>query len=411
MALPASGAISLSAVNTELGLSSTAAIGMNDSAVRTLFGKASGAIALGDGYGKSNTIPFTGFNTISTFNGSTTTSTFMYGAASNSSGRLVAVGYRSNAGNTNSLPVFSYSDNGSTWTTPAVMGSASSGFYYMYDVACSSSGKYIAVGYYTTTGSDGYCCFSTSTDGATWTTPTQMGSGASANWQMWGVAVNSSGNFVATGYNNASSYAAFSYSSDGTSWTTPAAINGYTSFSRGIRVACNSSGRFVIVGRGAGGPPMSCYSDNGTTWTSPTNVGSISGTFFNVVYSSAGRWVAVGSTNLNGGNGIGIYGTSTDGVNWTSGYTNTSSDYLDLWSVVVDKNGKFVAAGNSTYPTDQAQYITSTNGSTWTTPTAISPGGANRYTIWDSVIQPTTGKISGVGAYAGGPYGIQVLSN
>ena len=56
MALPASGAISLSAVNTELGLSATAAITMNDAAVRTLFGKSSGAITMNDGYGKSNSV-------------------------------------------------------------------------------------------------------------------------------------------------------------------------------------------------------------------------------------------------------------------------------------------------------------------------------------------------------------------
>ena len=57
MALPASGAISLSAVNTELGLSATAQISMNDSVVRTLFGAASGAITMNNGYGKSNRTP------------------------------------------------------------------------------------------------------------------------------------------------------------------------------------------------------------------------------------------------------------------------------------------------------------------------------------------------------------------
>ena len=54
MALTASGAISLNNVNVELGLSGTTLISMNQATVRTLFGKASGAIRMNDGYGKSN---------------------------------------------------------------------------------------------------------------------------------------------------------------------------------------------------------------------------------------------------------------------------------------------------------------------------------------------------------------------
>lgn len=53
MALPASGPISMSMVNTELGIPATTVITLNDAAVRTLFNKSSGAIALSDGYGKS----------------------------------------------------------------------------------------------------------------------------------------------------------------------------------------------------------------------------------------------------------------------------------------------------------------------------------------------------------------------
>lgn len=61
MALPASGAISMNDVNVELGLSGTAQISLNDSAVRTLFAVASGAISMNDGHGKSAIPPVTDF--------------------------------------------------------------------------------------------------------------------------------------------------------------------------------------------------------------------------------------------------------------------------------------------------------------------------------------------------------------
>jgi len=55
MTLPASGAIGLFDVNTELGFTNNAQIGMLCTSVRTLFGDASDAVSMFDGYGKSNT--------------------------------------------------------------------------------------------------------------------------------------------------------------------------------------------------------------------------------------------------------------------------------------------------------------------------------------------------------------------
>jgi len=59
MALQASGAISLSNVNVELGNSSTAQINIGSTSVRTLFGVASGQIKMSDGYGKANDFTLT----------------------------------------------------------------------------------------------------------------------------------------------------------------------------------------------------------------------------------------------------------------------------------------------------------------------------------------------------------------
>ena len=66
MALPSSGQITLNQVNVELGNSGTAQIGMNDSAVRSLFGVASGEIEMSDGYGASSEYVLSGDHSIIT---------------------------------------------------------------------------------------------------------------------------------------------------------------------------------------------------------------------------------------------------------------------------------------------------------------------------------------------------------
>ena len=57
MALPASGTITLSEVNVELGFNSGATITVGSSDVRGLFDVSSGTIAMSNGYGKSSATP------------------------------------------------------------------------------------------------------------------------------------------------------------------------------------------------------------------------------------------------------------------------------------------------------------------------------------------------------------------
>jgi photosystem II stability/assembly factor-like uncharacterized protein len=65
----------------------------------------------------------------------------------------------------------------------------------MLSVTVNSSGLFVAVGY------NGYPVYATSTNGSTWTTPALM-NGSSVAATMYSVTVNSSGLFVAVGYND-----------------------------------------------------------------------------------------------------------------------------------------------------------------------------------------------------------------
>ena len=107
MVLP-TGTISMSQVNTELGRSATASINLNESAVRTLAGVASGTISMNDLRGKSSfTAVFNNAEDIGIINGQQTSSPLTAG-----------YGINTNATCTKYNATF-YGSNGPTaWGTP-----------------------------------------------------------------------------------------------------------------------------------------------------------------------------------------------------------------------------------------------------------------------------------------------------
>jgi hypothetical protein len=282
-----------------------------------------------------------------------------------------------------SVPTFS------NFTTPARMNGSSS-ISRMLGVAVSSTGRFVAVG------SNGLNpnllpVYSTSTDGTTWTTPANMP--GSENCVMESVAVNSSGLFVAVGYNVGGDGAAmFSTSTNGTTWTTPARMNGSTTLAQMYDVAVDSSGRFVAIGSVGGvGQSYFATSTNGTTWTTPATIsgGSVTGPqMFSVAVNSSGLFVAVGYDSGN----TGIYATSTNGTTW-SAPTRMPVTSARLQGIAVNSSGLFVAVGAETG--GAPIYTTSANGSTWATPARMN--GSATIAFMQDIAVDSSGRFVAVG--------------
>jgi hypothetical protein len=395
MTLPASGAISLSAVNTELGLSSTAAITMNDSAVRTLFGVASGAITMNNGYGKTRTISFSGFDALASFNGSTTRGE-AYAIAVNSSGVMAAVGFV--VAYPSSKASYTRSTDGSTWTTPATINGTST-ISRMSGIVALPSGKFVAVGYDPVTNNGGGYV-ATSADGSTWTTPTSIGS---CNWNA--VCYNpTAGRIVAVGDDGGGGQVSSYSDNQGASWSSPAFQT--AAFAIPKAVCWNPVlNMYACVGRGSASKPFWQTSTNGTTWTAPVTITNISGSLNAITVMSSGRFVAVGSTVAAGGGGYGIYGYSDDGATWTTNYTATSTTNADWYGVAINGLNQILAVGYNGQ-NGLPCWTKSTNGTTWTTLANVGTG--SNYGAFTGIATRPDGKFMATGYLTNGGNGYQI---
>ena len=253
------------------------------------------------------------------------------------------------------------------WANVAPMGGSTTNGL-IYGVAVNSSGLFVAVG---SDGINGEAIAAHSTDGITWSQQAHMpGSGIYVN--MNSVAVNSSSLFVGVGFGQGNRPLS-AYSSDGINWSSPAYMNGSAAAAQMQSVAYGN-GKFVAVGFDSSNYPTAAYSSDGMTWTTPAtmNGSSVIAYMYGVTVDSTGRFVAVGYDSSNHA----VAAHSTDGITWTTPATMDVSVTAMMRSVTVNSSGLFVAIGWNTYYEYQVTSYSSDGGATWSI-----PAGNNGYGI------------------------------
>jgi hypothetical protein len=336
MTLPASGAISFNAINSELLDSATTNANINQSSYRQLSGvtTSNSTISLSNFYNKTALL-----NVYLNRGQPAGTNNYLYDIVWN--GSVFCAGGSSGK-------IFT-SPDGITWTERTQLTTTAWG---TYSVGCMAwNGSKFIIG-----ASDGNYTLATSPDGITWTVQSGFNSSTGV-YQPKAIVWSGSKLVIAGDFGTA-------YSTDGITWTK----SGSTGFTFGNSPACIGwNGSVFFIGGTQGN---NATSPDGATWTLRTSFGSnsniylvetIGSTFLLVWYFTTGA----GAINA-------VVSTSTDGINWTSrqtaaaaarGYGSTAS-----WSDVGVVGSTFILA--TTYrtgaPTGGSLIASTDLGVTWT---------------------------------------------
>jgi sugar lactone lactonase YvrE len=394
MALNSTGAISLGGTTTgqsvavELGKSATATISLNDTAVRTLAGVASGAISLYNLYGKSN-----GPYWIGLLQGSSTT--IGLGITLDTSANVYVTGY-SISGASAVLQTVKYNNSGVVqWQRKLIDSVSNTGAGY--SIAVDSSNNVYAIGYsgtyaiqlvkYDATGAiqwqrkisgtgssfgngitvdssnnvyvvgqaavssvDQWVIAKYNTAGTIQWQRTLATVGGAANE----VAVSSSGDIYVVGSGSISSIACIQtakYDSSGTiQWQRTIDSVSSSSSATGNGIAVDSSGNVYITGYVQSGSGLDIYTakynTSGTIQWQRRLIGAGSSSDFahSIALDSSNNVYVAGTTNTSGSYNIQIIKYDTSGtIQWQRSLTNTQYAY----GIAVDLSGDIYINGYS----------------------------------------------------------------
>jgi hypothetical protein len=273
---------------------------------------------------------------------------------------------------------FATSTNGTTWSSWNTFSNIAAAFQVYY-----VNGQFVALG------NDPFQSPSTPYisifNGTSWSTAIQMDTG---NVSYSSIAHNGSNLYIAVGVDGSVGGPVYATSTDGTTWSAPTNFPGdEPPPGGGMNSIIYQDNKFVTMGFNG-----YYYVYTNGSWSSRAQIPNAGGSsiIVGLTYSETlGRYVGVG-TNFQGGADSGnrpILTTSIDGSTWTA--MTTLTDIKGALTDVTSYNDTFLAVGiNNPGVTGEALYYSSTDGITWTRAT-LTPAarltsavyGAGRFVV------------------------------